>query len=212
MPSAGFIRRFNEFLNHPVRRKWVGLDVGCGGHIGVLAEYGLDAAPLKQRNFVDKNYPFEKFTQGNVYNMPFEDNSFDYVVSTNLIEHLENPVDGIREMARVARYAVIVQGPRYTLDLDRVTACVKIDLYYLKGHPELWAKYGVEERLKGQYIPVRTFHGFVSPHCQWFHDPEDCAVLFDETEMFINVEHEVCPSCGEFIVYGWLHDNKWLEK
>lgn len=38
-----------------------------------------------------------------VYNLPFEDNSFDTAVLTSVIEHLENPREALREINRVLK-------------------------------------------------------------------------------------------------------------
>ena len=43
--------------------------------------------------------------------MPFEDNSFDYVMSFQCVEHLPNPLKALSEMSRVARKKVFVSIP-----------------------------------------------------------------------------------------------------
>jgi SAM-dependent methyltransferase len=49
---------------------------------------------------VDKNMSFQ---QGSVYELPFDDSSFDVVHAHQLLCHLSTPVDAIKEILRVAR-------------------------------------------------------------------------------------------------------------
>jgi 2-polyprenyl-3-methyl-5-hydroxy-6-metoxy-1,4-benzoquinol methylase len=115
-----------HFLRHSERRRFQTvarllpaagvlrvLDVGCG--IGELTEmiagrryktYALDLgfdsirrASAKFRK-ININVPF---VQGDVYRLPFQDSSFDAVVASEIIEHLDRPQDAIREIARVVR-------------------------------------------------------------------------------------------------------------
>jgi len=205
MPSTYFIKRMVNFLLEKEERKnWIGLDVGCGVHLGVLAEYGLDAAPVK--NFVNPLYPRNKFTQANIYDIPFEDDSFDYVVSSHVIEHLEEPEIAVKEMYRVAKKVVIANIPRYTLDIEKVTPCVKLDHYYLSEHPELWKKYKIKHtELVWQPGGSRFFESFEAPHCNWYPDPEDGIKLFEKIDCFSRVEGEVQPdNCGESNIYGYI--------
>jgi SAM-dependent methyltransferase len=204
MPSSYFIKRLTQFLEP--YQKWVGLDVGCGSHLGVLAEYGLDAAPVDEYTFTNPDYPKEKFTRANIYDMPFEDNSFDYVVSAHVFEHLEDSQLAISEMARVAKKIVITNVPRYTLDPDKVTNCVSLDRYYLSDHPEMWEELGINEgTIVWQPGATNFFGRFDAPHCQWFPNPEDAAQPFIDSGLFRKVDSEVCPrNCGESNVFAWL--------
>lgn len=204
MPSSYFIKRLAEFLQH--KQQWVGLDVGCGSHLGVLAEYGMDAAPADEREFTNPDYPREKFTRANIYDIPFEENSFDYVVSAHVFEHLEDSEKAISEMARVASKCVIINVPRYTLNPDKVTGCIAIDHYYLSNHPELLEEYGVNpEKMIWQPGATNFYGEFDAPHCQWFPNPEDAAQPFIDSGLFRKVDYEVCPdNCGESNVFAWL--------
>jgi len=46
-----------------------------------------------------------------IYELPFKDKSYDYVVSFQCLEHLENPLAGLKEITRVARKKVFVSIP-----------------------------------------------------------------------------------------------------
>lgn len=202
MPSIYCIKRFAEFLsNYP---DWIGLDVGCGEHFGVLSEYGLDAAPITKSVIPD--YPIEKFTRGNIYDMPFEDNSFDYVVSAHTLEHLDDGIAAVKEMARVAKHMVIANVPRYTRHKNEVHGCVSLDFYHFSHFPENMAEFG----LVRSDFPVwsegaTVFAGFEAPHVAWYPEPEDLKELFKATECFDEIRVEVCPNnCGENNIYGYI--------
>jgi len=95
------------------------LDVGCG--VGVLLDVlrplcrevaGLDISPKAIEILKSKGI------QGKVGTLPildFPDKSFDVVVATETLEHLDDPEFLIREMRRVARKKVIISVPNNTL-------------------------------------------------------------------------------------------------
>lgn len=194
-----------KFLDTPERRTWIGLDVGCGPHIGKLAEYGLDAATVS--TFVIPDYPREKFTQGNVYDMPYEDNSFDYVVSAHLIEHLKRPTKALREMARVAKHVVIANVPRYTRSKKVAEhPCIRLDLYYFSAFPEKMQKHGLtREDFDIWPVGATIFSDFDAHHCAWYPYPKNVIRLFKKSGCFETVRSEVClGNCGETNTCGYL--------
>lgn len=92
------------------------LDVGCGtGNRSMLAAkfygvkefVGLDATAvsLAIANQVAQEEQFDRFrsVQGSLFEMPFEDGSFDVVVSWGVLHHTPDPLRGLREMVRVCR-------------------------------------------------------------------------------------------------------------
>jgi len=95
------------------------LDVGCGEgrHIfGSLQEYidvhcvGLDQDiySLNKCNegldfFKELNTGSTVFMQGSVYNLPFEENSFDLVICSEVLEHLDDYHASIDEIYRVLK-------------------------------------------------------------------------------------------------------------
>lgn len=189
-------------LHELIRHDWIGLDVGCGPHIGKMAEYGIDPAPVPER------YRTDKFKQASVYEIPYPDNYFDYVCSAHLIEHLERPLEAVIEMARVAKRMVFANIPRYTLDPKKLTGCVSLDYYYLAEHPEKIQELGLELYLdKNRVMPVGAteFWGYEANHCQWFPNPKDGYDLFKQTGCFRNIIAEVTPhNCGESDIIGYL--------
>ncbi|MEQ9490376.1 MAG: class I SAM-dependent methyltransferase [Alphaproteobacteria bacterium] len=95
-------------------------DIGCAaGHylrtlrsrFGADFDYlGVDATPsylaLAQKAF--STDPKAAFTEGNLYDLPFDDSSFDIAMCNNVLIHLPSVAVPLREIARVAkRHAMI---------------------------------------------------------------------------------------------------------
>ncbi len=92
------------------------LDAGCGGGsitLG-LAELvtpgevmGLDASDteiqIANKATSDLGLKNVHFQQGDVYELPFPDSSFDAVFSNSLLEHLSDPEQALREFHRVLK-------------------------------------------------------------------------------------------------------------
>ena len=99
--------------------------------IGTGMGYGVDVIAPAAKSFttIDKNVPeFEKelpanakFCQMVVPPLDFTDESFDYVVSFQVIEHIEKDVDFVREVNRVLRPGgkFIVSTPNAPMSLTR---------------------------------------------------------------------------------------------
>lgn len=85
-------------------------DVGCGN--GFLSYYlekefkELVCSDFSQ-SILDVN-PCANKICANVENLPFADQSFDIVFSSNILHHLSDPIVAIREMKRVAKKYVII--------------------------------------------------------------------------------------------------------
>ena len=51
------------------------------------------------------------FVEASIYDIPFEDNSFDAVGCFEVLEHQVDPVPALKELARVAKKHVIISVP-----------------------------------------------------------------------------------------------------
>jgi len=87
------------------------LDIGCGD--GVLSYlFAKEGYEVSGIDYSDIAIEFAKektknlnidFRQGSAYELPFEDNSFDIVVSSDVIEHLEDMPLYLSEIKRVVK-------------------------------------------------------------------------------------------------------------
>jgi SAM-dependent methyltransferase len=67
--------------------------------ISLSRPFGQDILGLRRTRFTDANYP-----ECNMMDLPFEDSSFDFCMSDQVLEHVEgDPVIAFRESARVVR-------------------------------------------------------------------------------------------------------------
>jgi len=81
--------------------------------------------------------------------MPFDDGSFDFVVATDLLEHIPHNKRNclLCEAVRVAKYAAIITFPYYSQDV--VMAENRVNTYYkaIRGEDYIWLKEHREQGL-----------------------------------------------------------------
>ena len=95
------------------------LDAGCGE--GFVAEILLRQMPgliLTGFDFNSESVELARqmnanaaFVEASIYDIPFEDNSFDAVGCFEVLEHQVDPVPALKELARVAKKHVIISVP-----------------------------------------------------------------------------------------------------
>ena len=98
---------YGDFLKENLQGKKL-LDAGCGtGYFSKAAvERGADVTSMDLgENLLAKVKEKCNSTcvKGSILEMPFEDNSFDYVISSEVIEHVPAPLDAIPEIYRVLK-------------------------------------------------------------------------------------------------------------
>ena len=77
--------------------------------------YGIEFEPrrvedsnrFKQETETDNVF----FQRGDARKLPFPDNHFDMVICSQVLEHVENPEEAVREMMRVAKDVILVDVP-----------------------------------------------------------------------------------------------------
>lgn len=110
--------RLSSLLSREIEDEWRILDVGCGRFSSLqnlkkdCYKVGLDIYPP----YIDKSKKLlvhDRYVVGDARNLPFESDSFDCAVATEVIEHLtkEDGLKMIREMERVARKKIILTTP-----------------------------------------------------------------------------------------------------
>ena len=105
-------------LTKPLKAESI-LDAGCGegftmdkilksglGKEIEGIEYSRDAIEYGKKLFPDL-----KFVQGTVYELPYKNSSFDLIVCTEVLEHLEDPTKALKEILRVSRKHLIISVP-----------------------------------------------------------------------------------------------------
>lgn len=99
------------------------LDVGCGEGFTLerLRKAGIGEKTIGV-DFLDRAikigkevHPHLDLRQGNVYHLDFPDNSFDYVMCLEVLEHLEHPEKALAELHRVAKKGCVISVPREPL-------------------------------------------------------------------------------------------------
>lgn len=99
------------------------LDAGCGegftmnklreNGIGKKIEgieYEKDAI-----DFGKKIFPNLIIKQASIYDIPYGNNSFDLIICTEVLEHLEDPTKALREILRVSKKYLIISVPNEPL-------------------------------------------------------------------------------------------------
>jgi len=75
---------------------WNVLDIGCGHNANKYANVICDIQNLSEE------YKDKKFVQLNEKKLPFKDNEFDYVISSHVMEHVEDLSFFISELERIS--------------------------------------------------------------------------------------------------------------
>ena len=95
------------------------LDVGCGEGFTLnrLKEKGI-GKQLEGLEYLQtaiqlgkKTYPDIKIIQGSIYELPYKDNSFDLVLCTEVLEHLEEQKKALKELVRVSKKYLVISVP-----------------------------------------------------------------------------------------------------
>lgn len=124
------------------------LEVGCGE--GRLAHHLVTGGPAPDvfeacDVSIDRVAPgldpLIRFQQASIYELPFDDRSFDLVVCCEVLEHLDDPARGLAEVARVAGRHVLLSTPREPIwrALNLLRGKYITDLGNTPGHVQHWS-------------------------------------------------------------------------
>ncbi len=113
------------------------IGAGCGWLLRYADKKGIEAIGIDIADKVIKeNKWFDKFTKykakikkGSIYKIPFADNSFDLVVVSEVLEHLDNPEKALKEVRRVlkknGKFVLLIPGYSYNLIYDKIFVSFK---------------------------------------------------------------------------------------
>ncbi len=142
------------------------LDVGCGE--GVTLDKFQEKKIGKQLVGIDYSdealeigkriYPHLTLKKGDIYDIKEKDNSYDLVMATEVLEHLEDYEQGLQELVRVSKKYVLISVPNEPF----FTIANFLRGKYLKNwgnHPEHinhWTFVGIENLLKKHKLKINT--------------------------------------------------------
>ena len=116
----GMIDRFFEQLTaivEPIEASSV-LDAGCGEgetirRLGGILPPSVTGIDIGERAIAcaRQRVPEATLMCGSVYELPFEDRSFDLVLCLEVLEHLDQPEAALAELRRVARDQLVLSVP-----------------------------------------------------------------------------------------------------
>lgn len=147
------------------------LDVGCGE--GFTLKKLQDKKIGKKNEGIDnssraieigkKIYPDLTLKKGDIYNLDYQDDSFDLIICTEVLEHLKNPQKAINEIKRVSSKYMVFSVPNEPFFIMANFLRGKY-LKRLGNHPEHinhWSFLGFEKFLKKQgLVIVKKRHPF----------------------------------------------------
>ncbi len=130
------------------------LDAGCGEGINLLTlsregDWELEGLELTAESLAiarDALPERVRLRQGDVQRLPYDDRSFDLVLGTEVLEHVDDPARALREMARVARHRLILSVPREPLwrALNMLRGKYLTHLGNTDGHVNHWSGRGFQ--------------------------------------------------------------------
>lgn len=111
-----------EFVEEHAGSRVLDLGCGLGGYSKVLSERGfevtaLDVVPEYVERARELGVAAERYDGGT---LPLDDDSVDTVFLFEVIEHLEEPAELLREARRVARQTVLLSTPNCTQSFGEV--------------------------------------------------------------------------------------------
>lgn len=87
------------------------LDVG-GGVGEMFSGTDIDFTIIDNRSGLSEDAKLpDNFIEGDAHNLPFEDDSFDVVVLADILEHVSDPIQVLREAHRVTKSKVLITVP-----------------------------------------------------------------------------------------------------
>ncbi|HJV46676.1 MAG TPA: class I SAM-dependent methyltransferase, partial [Bacillota bacterium] len=172
------------------------LDVGSGN--GVITNRLIDL--FDRVCAVDISEEALKYVQaekriGSIDQLPFEDNEFDLILITDVLEHLPDPIfqQGIQELKRVAKkYVLIVTPFQEKLEFVQMK-CKKCSCqFHVNLHIRSISKDTIESSFSNEFrIEELTLAGE-----EWPHFPEYASYFKSMFDYSNDWELAVCPQCG----------------
>lgn len=93
--------------------KWLKLDVGCGANPrgDVNCDLFIGETPHTQKTWIINPRKIKNFVKCDGQHLPFKTSSFELVTSYEVIEHVDNPFQFLKELIRVSYDKIILTTP-----------------------------------------------------------------------------------------------------
>ena len=152
------------------------LDIGCGEgrhSIGLYVDrevnaIGIDLSMedmktaknrIKDFSITETNTSSCVFGAGDIKSLPFEDNLYDAVICSEVLEHLESLDDAVSEIVRVLKPGGVlaVSVPRFIPEL----ICWKLSSEYSKtpgGHVRIFRHKNLKQLILKESVSYTSFH------------------------------------------------------
>lgn len=125
---APVIDRLNWIMNETIRLSKPEskiVDIGCSDcpmtylltNCTWVDTVSYDKVVADMKHFGRQPIPKEKFVRASAEDLPFENKKFDIALITELLEHVSDPVDILREVNRVAKHVIITVPNEYSWDI-----------------------------------------------------------------------------------------------
>lgn len=158
---------FDDFLGSEDLKNKTLLDGGCGTGLFTkkAIERGaevtsLDIAPKLVELTIKKN-PSATGIEGSLLELPFEDNTFDFVISSDVIEHTPDPLAAVKELIRVLKPSgkICITVPNRTFWFFSVKIAEALKLRDYQGF-ENWVHYNdLKNFMERNNIRIIKFKG-----------------------------------------------------
>lgn len=162
----------NKFLNdiyfevEQVQPKTI-LDIGCGeGFVDMFLfqknpQYQIKGIDISKKTVgrVKKQAPKLMAQQGDAYNLPFRENTFDLTICMEVLEHLNEPQKAITEARRVSKKYCLFSVPREPI-FSLLTFFSGKYLKRLGRHPDhvnFWTKKSFKELMQKHFSKLIVF-------------------------------------------------------
>jgi SAM-dependent methyltransferase len=199
-----------------IKRRYNVLEVGGGNHPDKRAHVVVDkyVEDNTHRSGDLKVLKNQKFLEADGENLPFKDHEFDYVICRHVLEHVDDPIQFVKEQARVAKmgymetpsllgeYIAPKQSHKWIIqDIDN--KLVLYDKETLKFNP--WQDFGqvflyhLPKTSIGFKILERTHASILTVNYEW---KDDIEILVNPTDEYY-LNHFIKPwdesICDKFI-------------
>jgi ubiquinone/menaquinone biosynthesis C-methylase UbiE len=176
-----------KWMNQFISNDHNGIEVGCG--TGISKEF----IQAKSFQLTDKeNYDYLDIKNVDALNTPFEDSSFHFVISSNMIHHLPNPTLFFKEMNRI-----LINGGVLLIQEINASLLMRILLNLMKHEG-----YSYDVDVFDETCICTDKEDLWSANCAipnlLFDDPK----IFEEKISFFKIEYTSFDECLSFINSG----------